>query len=481
MTDVKNTTQKTLSQLMFWLYIVIAAGLYFLALWLPFGHFSPAGKHAFAVFCVATFLWITNIFPIAITGIVVLFLLPITGAISSTDVYSYFGNSAIFFVLGAFILASPVMRSGLSRRIAIKIMIRFGKGPKRLLFSIFCLSALLAFIISEHAVAAMMLPIVLEILKYIKSQKGSHFGFATVMAMAWGAMIGGTATLLGGARAPLTLGILSDTYGQNPILSHYSYISFLDWTIWVIPIVIATLCFAFLSVYLIVRKSKVDISEARLKLIEQNKQIGRITRREVYTLLVLIATVSMWVFYGTNWGLDWIALMGVILAFCFKITRWEEVEKDVHWGIFIMYGSAIALSVSLKNTGAAQQMVEFIIQYGRFSPLMIMIMLMILAFILTEIMSNAAAVAVLLPVGLALAPQFGIDPRAIAIVIATCAGLTFMLPVSTPAMALALNSKYVNQRRVLLWGLWLKSVSFIVVLVTILLYWPLIGLSFTLN
>ncbi len=457
--------------------IICALAIYYFALSLDFGQFTPAGKHAFAVFCVGAFLWITNIFPLAITGIIVLFLLPASDAIKAHDIYSYFGNSAVFFVLGAFILASPVMRSGLSKRMAISIISKFGKGPKTLTCSIFILSSFLAFFISEHAVAAMLLPIVIEIVKATKVSTRSRFAFASYMAMAWGAMIGGTATLLGGARAPLALGILQDTFNSNHKLSHFGSISFIEWTWWVIPIVLIILAVALVFVLLIAHNSQANIELAQKTLLQHKEKMGKISIREILTLLVLLFTIFLWVFYGTSWGLDWIALLGVILAFLLRITNWKEVERDVQWGIFIMYGSAIALSVTLQQTGAAQEIVHFILALGIESPIVIFILLIALACILTELMSNAAAVAVLLPIALALSIEYGIDPRVMTIAIATSAGLTFMLPVSTPAMALVINSEYVRLQRAFLWGSLLKIIGFFVIIIVALSYWPLIGLN----
>ncbi|WP_119344209.1 SLC13 family permease [Facilibium subflavum] len=462
-----------------WFGIIIATIVYVAAIYAPFGTFTPAGKHTFAVFCVAAFLWISNTFPLAVTGIIVLVLLPLSKTISANDIYSYFGNSAIFFVLGAFILASPIMRSGLSKRIAISIIAKFGKGPKRLVGSIFFLSSSLAFFISEHAVAAILLPIVLEIVNAANVGKRSRFAFASYMAMAWGAMIGGCATLLGGARAPLALGILQDTFSYHTKMGNYSEISFVQWTFWVIPIVIGVLAVACCFSLMIVHKSKVDIAKARLTLMRHKQQIGKISKREVLTLLTVLITIMLWVGYGNQLGLDWIALFGVILAFSIKITDWKEVEKDVQWGVIIMYGSAIALSVALRNTGAAHQIVLLIINLGIQSPFIILILLIILAAILTELMSNAASVAVLLPIGLALSVEYGIDPRVVTLAIATSAGLTFMLPVSTPAMALTVTSDYVRLHEAMLWGIILKIAGVILIIAVAAIYWPLTGLSLT--
>ena len=113
---------------------------------------------------------------LAVPGIVALFLLPLSGAVSSVNTYKSFANSTVFFVLSAMILASPIMRSGLSSRIAVSLIARFGKGRYRILFSIFMLSAASAFVISEHAVAAMMFPIVLEIVNASKINQAAALG-----------------------------------------------------------------------------------------------------------------------------------------------------------------------------------------------------------------------------------------------------------------------------------------------------------------
>ena len=195
---------------------------------MQFPGFNIQAQSAFAVFCSCAFLWLTNILPLAIPGIVALFLLPLSGAVSSANTYKYFANSTVFFVLSAMILASPIMRSGLSSRIAVSLISKFGNSRIRILFSIFILSAASAFIISEHAVAAMMFPIVLEIVNATKAKPGSRFAFACFLAMGWGAMTGGTATLLGGARAPLALGMLQSTTNYDISFLELRRI-FFDW------------------------------------------------------------------------------------------------------------------------------------------------------------------------------------------------------------------------------------------------------------
>ena len=451
-----------------WILYLIAVIIFFVVKTIHLPEFNHNAHLTFAIFCVAAFLWITSALPLAITGIVILLFLPMTGAITTHQMYSYFGNDAVFFVLGAFILASPIMRSGISTRVAVGIISRFGKGPVRLLFSIFLLSLCMSFIISEHAVAAMLLPIVLEIVAATGVKPGSRFGFAAFLAMGWGACIGGTATLLGGARAPLALGILQSTTGQS--------ISFIGWFVYSIPTVLIIALITFILIYFLARNTTANIPAARAQLELHHTTLGKLSPREIYTILIIGLTVILWIFYGTSVGLDVVAFIGVLLAFAFRITTWREVEKDVQWSIFIMYGSAIALSAALRDTGAATALVHIIINSGIQSPLLIFVVMVLLAFVLTEAMSNAASVAVLMPIGLALAKQYHIDPKAMALGIATSAGLTFMLPVSTPAMAIITSCKYVNPNHVLKWGALIKVLGIIILLLIAGFYWPLFGI-----
>jgi sodium-dependent dicarboxylate transporter 2/3/5 len=141
-----------------------------------------------------------------------------------------------------------------------------------------------------------------------------------------------------------------------------------------------------------------------------------------------------------------------------------------------MYGSAIALSAALSNTGAAAGLTQWLLGSGINWPILIFATVVFISLAMTEFMSNAAAVAVILPVALALAQEYGIDPRAMSLGVVIPAGLGFMLPVSTPAIAIAVSSGYVRPLAVLRWGIWLDLIGLSLFLAMSKLYWPLVGL-----
>ncbi|MBE9531281.1 MAG: DASS family sodium-coupled anion symporter, partial [Proteobacteria bacterium] len=308
---------------------------------------SAGGRNAIAVFILCLVLWVTNVIPLAITSLFAIVLVPFLGILSTKDTYAIFGNEAVFFILGAFILAGAVMHSGLSNRIALAIMTRFGATPKKLLLSIFFLSAVLSFFMSEHAVAAMLFPIVFEIAKGLKLRPGkSNYGKLLFLSLAWGCVIGGVATFLGGARVPLAVGILSESTGQT--------INFLTYTVAVFPIVVVLLTF---GAFLLPRLFPIEIdsvSDAHKLLSERIKGIGRFRLREYAVGVILVLTVIAWMTIGHRVGLANIARSSVVVLFIFRLVRWKDIEEYVNWGIILMYGGAITLGTALERSGAAE-------------------------------------------------------------------------------------------------------------------------------
>lgn len=431
---------------------------------------SEEGQRAIAVFLVCLVLWVTSLIPLQITSLLAIILLPLLGIMDNKKAYSLFGNEAVFFILGAFILAAAMMTSGLSTRLALAVLNRFGKTPKTLLLATFLFPAFLSFLMSEHAVAAMMFPIILEIAKSLKlSPVDSNYGKAIFLAPTWGVIIGGVATFLGGARNPLAVGILMETTGKS--------IGFFEWIIAVVPTVLIMLVVAFFLLIKFYKPEIDDIGSAREVLEHKNRELGKLSRNEKGVAILMIVTIFCWVFYGKEIGLANIAISAVVITFVFRLVKWKNVEQYVNWGIILMYGGAIALGFGIEKSGAAQWAASMTISKFVTSPFFVIIIFSSLSLILTEGMSNAAVVAILMPVGISLAKSFNIDPKIITIIIAVPSGLAFCLPMGTPANAIAYSSGYIKLRDLILPGAILGIISLLVFLLMAKFYWPMLGLK----
>jgi len=429
---------------------------------------SPTAQTTIAIFVVAIILWVSHALPLMITSLLVIILFPICGVLETKVSYALFGNEAIFFILGAFILASGIMRSGLSSRLALLALRHFGKSPNFLLLSILCLSCFLSFWMSEHAVAAMMFPIVLEVVDALKLlPMRSNYGKSLFLSMTWGCIIGGITTFLGGARAPLAVGILKQTTGER--------ISFLDWSLAALPTTIVMLIVAYIIIIRMFPSEITDIRQALSALKKKQRRMGRLSKREKMLGFLMIATIFTWIVLGEEVGLANIAIGAVVIAFLFDLLDWKEVEEDVNWGIFLMYGGAICLGFAMEMTGAAHWLAQKSLGTFVTSPWGLMTSLIIISLFLTEAISNTAVVALLMPLALGLAADFHIDPRIITLAITIPSGLAFQLPMGTPATAIAYSSGFVRLGDTLFGGLYLKVIALIVFLISMWLFWPLIG------
>lgn len=432
---------------------------------------SLAGQRCLAVFSLSLVCWITNVIPLAITSLMAMGLLALLGVLKSKEVFALFGNEAVFFILGAFILATSLMKTGLSHRISLWLIKRFSTNPKRLLLGILFSAAFLSFWMPEHAVAAFLFPVVLDITRALGLKPGrSPYGTGLFLALAWGSIIGGVQTFLGGARNVLAIGILREFSGQQ--------IGFLEWIIAVWPIVLWDL----IIVYLILKKfflsETPDIKGAIQVLQEKQLARGKITGEEKKALFILILTIIGWIFLGHGIGLATIAIISAVALFLLNVVSWHDVEDYVNWGVILMYGGAIALGVALEKSGAGHWAVTSFISRWQPSPSSIIAILVIISICITEAMSNSAVVAMILPLGLSLSSYYQIDPKVIVYAVAVPAGLAVTLPMGTPPMAICYASGYLRIKDVLVYGLLLMVNSIIFFLFIAHTYWKLIGIRF---
>ena len=429
------------------------------------------GQRALSLFAVCLVLWVTGMLPLAITSLMAIVTVPLLGILDNKETYALFGNEAVFFILGAFILSGAVMHSGLSGRIALTIMNRFGSTPKGLLISIFFLAAVLSFFMSEHAVAAMLFPIVLEIAKSLNLRPGiSNYGKSLFIALAWGCIIGGVATFLGGARVPLAVGMLKEATGIN--------IGFFEYSIVVFPTVLIMLLAGYLWLTRFFPQDIEDIHMAKAVFERKIKGLGKIGYAEYAVGVLMVLTVFLWLFFGRIIGIANIAIVAVVALFILKLVRWKDIEEYVNWGIILMYGGAITLGASLEKSGAATWLANTVIGTWANSPFLVIALLSLSTILLTEGMSNAAVIAVLLPVGIGIAGKFNIDPKIITYAIAIPAGLAFCFPMSTPANAIAVSSGYITTKDMTKAGILMMIIAWIVFIIVAKVYWPMVGVKF---
>ena len=429
---------------------------------------SVNGWRAIIVFGLCIVLWVSQLLPLSVTALLGLALLPILDVMPADQAYSMFGNPAVFFILGAFMLATGVMKTGLSEHLALALLDRIGLGPRRLLLAMLLLPAFMAVFMPEHAVAAVMLPIAWEVVRGLKLNAGDRYAQSLFLALAWGAIIGGVTTLLGGARGPLALALVEELTGKT--------FSFADWTLAALPLVIALLSIAAALLLLLTPCDGVDVQSARQRIEARQLELGQLSAQGLIMGLLLLLTVISWVVFGHQLGLAGIALVSVVLMFALRLVSWQEVETHVSWGVVLMYGGAIAIGKALTVTGAAAWLAAAFIPAG-LSGLALLAILALVTLLMTEAVSNAAAVAILLPVAISAGISAGFDPITVALAVGIVAGFAFMLPMGTPPNAMVFGTGYVQSAVMLRYGAILSVSALLLFVLVAWLWWPAVGIQ----
>jgi len=365
-------------------------------------------------------LWVTNVIPPAVTGILIIAITPLFNILSPEKTFSAFGNRAIFFLLSAFIMASAVFKRGLAKKFSFYFLKFFSKTPFLLLSGVFSISFFLSLLIPEHATAALLFPFLLQISHKIKNKKFQKFLF---LSMGWGCVSGGIGTPLGGARAPFAMGLYQENFGK--------VITFFEWTKYSFPPSFIFLLFGILYIFLHSRsipKESIEIEEID----------SSFKREEFKVLFIYLFAIILWVFFSDKVDMAVTGLFACFLLFVFKVITWRDAQYYVNWGIIMMYGGAIVLGTSLYKSGTAEHISYNFLKIFIHKPFILLFLFLLLTLILTEFMSNVATCALLLPIAYGFSNVF--DPLFLTLFIAIASGLAFMLPFGSPSVAIAFSS-----------------------------------------
>ena len=208
----------------------------------------------------------------------------------------------------------------------------------------------------------------------------------------------------------------------------------------------------------------------------QVSEMGALQPRQWKVGIIAGLTILAWVFLGDKVDLAIIALLGATALFATGAISWETAERRIYWNIVLMYGGAIALGIVIDKTGAARWIVERYIGGMTFPPFLAIALVLVGSLILSEFMSNAAAVAVMLPLAFTLGRSLGVSPVALTLSTSIGAGLDFALPFSSAPNTIVFASGYLRMMDVVKAGAAMTIVSIAIVLIVARLWWPYLGI-----
>jgi sodium-dependent dicarboxylate transporter 2/3/5 len=431
---------------------------------------SPEGYKVLCLFILCVSLWSTNLIPLSITSLLAIASVPLLGIMDASQAYSYFGNKAVFFILGVFILSAAMIACGLSTRISIWIMEHWSGTPGQLVTSIYCFAAFSSCFMSEHAVAVILFPVIHEIAQSLNLKRdNSVFGKSMYFAMAWGCIIGGAMTVLGGGRVLLGVEMLEKaTAGQQTLgILQYTKLSF--------PLVILLLAGGWVALKVLFPSDIQNIDRVRKALKQKATVMGKLTFQEKGIALVMGATLFCWFGYGDQLGVANIAIISIVLLFVLNLITWKMVEAHINWAIVLMYGGAICLGEVMSESGAALWLAKQIFSGLIESSVVFLLVIALLSTLFTTFMSNSAVIAILLPTAISMSPAYGISPALATMTVILPSNFAFILPIATPASALAYSSRFLNLKEMIWSGSILSLMGLVFYLFLLMFYWPMIG------
>jgi sodium-dependent dicarboxylate transporter 2/3/5 len=455
---------------------------------LIFLFFQPEGLSAQANAVLAStawiaIWWITEAIPIAVTALLPIVLFPLTGGLDLSDTSGSFGHKYVFLYMGGFIIAIAIEKWNLHRRIALNIINLIGSDVRKIILGFMVATAFLSMWISNTATSVMMLPIGLAIIKQLRDNpdtiedENQTFGKALMLAIAYSASIGGLATLIGTPPNLVLAGVVLDTYGYE--------ITFIQWFVFGLPISIILLfiCWKYLTRYAFNFKQK-SFPGGKKEIKRLLSLLGKITYEEKVVAVVFALTAFCWITRSFLLqrilpGLDdtIIAIFFAILLFLIpskkkgeQLINWEEAVK-MPWGIILLFGGGMALAKGFEESGLANWIGSQMTSLSGL-PILILILVLIAAVnFLTEITSNLATTAMLLPVLAPMALTIDVHPFVLMVGAAVAASCAFMLPVATPPNAVVFGSGYLRIPDMVSKGFIMNVVS--IVILTLFVYFVL--------
>lgn len=450
--------------------------------------FKPEGLSDQAHAVLATTLWIavwwiTEAVPIAVTALLPIVLFPLSGGLDLTPTTGAYGHKYVFLYLGGFMLATAIEKWNLHKRIALNIIAFIGADIQKIILGFMLATAFLSMWISNTATAVMMLPIGMAIIKQLKDNpetiedENRIFGKALMLGIAYSASIGGVATLIGTPPNLVLAGVILETYDYE--------ISFFQWFLFGAPIAIflLILCWVYLTRFAFTFKQKA-FPGGQAEIDRLKKNLGPMSYEEKMVGVVFGLAAFCWIsrtylLQPIIPGIDdtIIAIFFAIVLFLIPsknqkgvLIRWEEAVQ-IPWGIIILFGGGMALAKAFDSSGLALWLGNQMTLLQGVSLLLLILLLVTVVNFLTEITSNLATTAMLMPVLAPMALKVDVHPFALMVGAAVAASCAFMLPVATPPNAVVFGSGYLRIPDMVQKGIWMNLIS--ILIVTLMVYFAI--------
>ncbi len=438
---------------------------------------TSEGRGALALFLLTATWWVFEVIPIGVTSIMVGVMQSLFGIRDASTAFNDFMDPSVMFIFASIVIGLVFTKTGLTKRMAYKMLTLVGERTSMIYLGCFVLTASLTLIMAHTAVAATVFPLLMAIYAlYKEDDKPTRFGKGLFIGMAFTAGAGSIITLLGAARGAVAIGFYRQMTGQE--------ISFFELSYYMFPIgwVIVLLLWGFFMIFY--RPERSTIPGLRKRAQSLYASLGPVSFIEILTLGIVTCTVltlSFRSFIPTSYEINKTAiiLVSTVLFFLCKILTVEDLEQ-IPWNIILLFGGAMSIGYCLDQTGAAKWLAVHWL--GMFQESHWFIFVLGIAFfvlVMTNLIMNVAAIAITIPVAMAIAEYLHVAPEIILFACLVTAGMPFLFLIGAAPNAIAYESKQFTSGEFFLAGIPASILLMIVLAVFIWFIWPMMGMPTT--
>lgn len=429
---------------------------------------EPIMAWTLTIASLCAFWWVTEAVPIAITSLLPLAMFPLVGVLTPTQVAQAYGHPLILLLMGAFMLAQALEACGAHRRLALGMVKLVSSSrnddysPRRLVFGFMLAAASLSMWISNTATTLMLLPVMLALLQGVADKR---LVVPLLLGTAYAASVGGLGTPIGTPPNLIFMGVYAETTGREP--------GFTEWMSWGMPTVIIMLPLMMLWL----------TRHLNTPVVITLPVVGRWTTAERSVVMVFILTAIAWMtrkgpFGGWSQWLDLpqandasVAFLSVIILALLpdgsgkpgkRLLSWEQASR-IPWGVLLLFAGGITLASGFAESGLTLLIGNKLQSFASWHPLLLIVSICICMTFLTEITSNTATTALLMPVLAAASIGAGIEPKLLMVPAVLSASCAFMLPVATAPNAVVYGSGQLTVKQMVKEGLVLNLIGIAVI------------------
>lgn len=426
---------------------------------------SPTAHRFLAVLLFLVFLFVFEPLPLQVTALCIGVLLVVTGVSDLKSAWAAYMHPVVLFIMCCLIFAIALDKVGLTKRMGHFIARRAGDSVTRFTFILACGLGLASTLMHDAAATAIAIAAMLPMMRAAGIQPNTNTSKFMMLALPFACSCGGMGTLIGGGRCMVSAAFLKEFTGIE--------ITFFDWLVFAFPAALVTVPAAVTILYLLYRP------DPTIKLPKFDVELGPWTAQEKRALLIMGVIFLAWL--TKSWhGLDYSVTgpIGVAALVLSGVLSWDDIQEHLEWGTALfIFGGGLALGLAMESSGTARYFASLffpLVKGGGW--LLLFVAIGVFGALVTNVMANVAAAALILPIALPLAKLEGVDPRIIALCLGMATSFAMLLVIGCPPNAIAYSYRQFKALDLTKAGLVAMPILLGLLVLVASVWWRILGL-----